>query len=204
MTIDPCIYCGESTAFGATRPDGTLIGKFVNRIGADRIDEQDEYLDGYACAECAGFECNECGKQIYLDCEVRVEAENSQGYFIYGNYHAECHNEAKHGKACYGLGESTIVPASNPAEELIKEHYGIILTALDDYRNWWDADSEDEVEHVNEIDIAINAIYEVLLGLTDEREVTADIEQVNSLSETMPATPPFYTHPDSNAFISWD
>lgn len=168
MTIDPCIYCGESTAFGATRSDGTLIGKFVNRIGADRIDDQDEYLDGYSCAECAGFECDECGEQIYLDSEVRVESENAQGYYIYANYHDKCYNEAKHGKASYGLDESAIVPASNPAEELIKNHYGIILTALDDYKNWWDADNEDEVEHVNEIDIAINAIYEVLLVIRQQ------------------------------------
>jgi hypothetical protein len=161
MTIDPCIYCGESTTFGATRPDGTLIGKFVNRIGADRIDDQDEYLDGYACAECAGFECDECGEQIYLDSEVRVE--DAQGHPT--NYHDKCYNQAKHGKASYGQRSNTIVPESNPAEELINNHYGIILTALDDYKNWWDADSEDEVEHVNEIDIAINAIYEVLLVL---------------------------------------
>ena len=34
--IDPCVHCGESTAFG--------YGKFVNRLGWD---------DGWSCAECA-------------------------------------------------------------------------------------------------------------------------------------------------------
>ena len=50
--IDPCIYCGDSTAFGSTYADGSLIGKFVNRVPADREDEfTGEYFDGYACAE---------------------------------------------------------------------------------------------------------------------------------------------------------
>jgi hypothetical protein len=96
MTItDPCIYCGESTTFGATHPDGTLIGKFINRVPAD--------LDGFACGECAGFECDECDAQIYIDCETRVEwEEDENGKFHYGNYHTECYNETKHGKAKYG------------------------------------------------------------------------------------------------------
>lgn len=54
QVIDPCAHCGKSTAFG--------YGKFVNRIGYD---------DGWACAECSGYECNSCGKDIYLDEEVR-------------------------------------------------------------------------------------------------------------------------------------
>lgn len=77
--IDNCIYCGMSTAFGS--------GRFVNRIPADReLYETGEYLDGYACAECAGYECDECGKQIYLDCETRVT--NAEGYLFV--YHAGC------------------------------------------------------------------------------------------------------------------
>ena len=72
-TIEPCVHCKESTAFGQ--------GKFVNRIPSD---------DGYACAECAGFECDECGKQIYLDTEVSVE--NTGECF---KYHAECHKIVK-------------------------------------------------------------------------------------------------------------
>jgi len=104
MTIaDPCIYCGDSTAFGSTREDGTLIGKFVNRIPADREDEETgEHLDGYACAECAGFECDECDESIYLDCETRVDFVDDSGKFHYGNYHTACYDEAKHGKANHG------------------------------------------------------------------------------------------------------
>jgi hypothetical protein len=64
--IDPCIYCGVWTAFG--------YGHFVNRLSVD---------EGYACAECAGFSCDYCDKQIYLDNDVCDE----NGY---GHYHASC------------------------------------------------------------------------------------------------------------------
>jgi len=101
--FDPCIYCGDFTAFGSVREDGTLIGKFVNRIPADTTDEETgEYKDGYSCAECAGFECDECDKPIYLDCETRVEFQDESGEYHYGNYHTECYNETKHGKAEWG------------------------------------------------------------------------------------------------------
>jgi hypothetical protein len=64
--IDPCAWCGESTAFG--------FGKFVNRIGVD---------DGWGCAECAGFECDICQKQIYLDEDITDKEE-------WGHYHPTC------------------------------------------------------------------------------------------------------------------
>ncbi len=83
-TIDPCVYCQRSTAFGS--------GLFVNRIPVD---------DGWGCAECSGFECDECGKQIYLDTEVRVESVKGNIY-NYGNYHTECYNKTKHGEASWG------------------------------------------------------------------------------------------------------
>jgi hypothetical protein len=63
--IDPCYYCGESTAFG--------FGRFVNRLPVE---------DGWGCAECSGFACYKCDKQIYLDCDVR----DKDGDF----YHATC------------------------------------------------------------------------------------------------------------------
>ncbi len=85
-TIDPCVYCQRSTAFGSGN------GLFVNRIPVD---------DGWGCAECSGFECDECGKQIYLDTEVRVESVNGNIY-NYGNYHTECYNKTKHGEASWG------------------------------------------------------------------------------------------------------
>jgi hypothetical protein len=31
-----------------------------------------------------------------------VEFQDDDGKFHYGNYHTECYNEAKHGKANYG------------------------------------------------------------------------------------------------------
>jgi len=80
---DPCIWCGESTAFGS--------GRFVNRIPSDRDDEE-ATLDGWACAECAGYECDECGEQIYVDEEIRVDHLDQ-----YGNYHVDCYSRTKHG-----------------------------------------------------------------------------------------------------------
>jgi len=95
ITNDPCIYCGDPTAFGSTHEDGSLVGKFVNRIPADTEDEETgEYKDGYACAECAGYGCDEC--------ETRVDFQDESGKYHYGNFHSECYNEAKHGKAEYG------------------------------------------------------------------------------------------------------
>ena len=81
--VEPCVYCGRSTAIGS--------GLFVNRIGADRDDfYSGAYIDGYACAECAGFTCDECDESIYLDTEVRTKD--------YGNYHEHCYNQSKHGE----------------------------------------------------------------------------------------------------------
>ena len=84
---DDCVHCGRPTAFNSGS------GLFVNRLPTD---------DGWACAECAGFECDECDEPIYLDTETRVEFEDKDGKFHYGNYHTACYNEAKHGQANYG------------------------------------------------------------------------------------------------------
>ena len=72
------------------------------------------------------------------------------------------------------------------AQQIIEEHSTIIVTALEDYREWWSGDAGD-AEVVAQIDSAIDAIS----GFSAE-------------DSTVVATPPFYTHPDSNAFISWD
>lgn len=64
--IDPCTYCGDSTAFG--------YGKFVNRLPVD---------DGWGCAECSGFMCDECDQQIYLDADITNKDED-------GHYHPAC------------------------------------------------------------------------------------------------------------------
>ena len=71
------------------------------------------------------------------------------------------------------------------AQQIIEEHSTIIVTALEDYREWWS--NNDDAEVVAQIDEAIDAIN----GFSAE-------------DSTPVATPPFYTHPDSNAFISWD
>ena len=52
-TLDQCVHCGHSTAFGS--------GRYVNRTPVN---------DGWGCAECSGFKCDRCDKQIYLDAEV--------------------------------------------------------------------------------------------------------------------------------------
>jgi len=62
--LDLCVYCGNSTAFGS--------GRFVNRLSVD---------EGWGCAECSGFACVACDKQIYLDTEVSNET---------GHYHEAC------------------------------------------------------------------------------------------------------------------
>lgn len=64
--LDPCVYCGKSTAFGS--------GRFVNRLSVD---------DGWGCAECSGFACDKCDQQIYLDEDVTDEKGN-------GHYHKTC------------------------------------------------------------------------------------------------------------------
>jgi hypothetical protein len=46
--------------------------------------------------------CDECDTQIYLDHETRVEFEDEDGKYHYGNYHTECYDESKHGIATYG------------------------------------------------------------------------------------------------------
>lgn len=79
---DNCVYCQRSTAFNSGE------GLFVNRISCD---------NGWSCAECAGFECDECGKQIDIDCEVRVDYEED-GVSHYGNYHEDCYDADKHGE----------------------------------------------------------------------------------------------------------
>ena len=71
------------------------------------------------------------------------------------------------------------------AQQIIEEHSTIIVTALEDYREWWS--NNDDAEVVAQIDEAIDAI-----------------NGFNAEDSTLVATPPFYTHPDSNAFISWD
>lgn len=81
-SMDICRICGCDTAFGS--------GNFVNRIPDD---------DGWLCAMCAGYDCDECGEQIAVDCEIRVDYTDDMGKWHYGNYHEDCYDYAKHGSA---------------------------------------------------------------------------------------------------------
>ena len=91
MVIDPCVYCGRSTAFGSGN------GLFVNRIPVDTGE-----VDGWGCAECSGFECDQCHQQIYLDHEVRVDFTDDMGKWHYGNYHLDCYDSEIHGTCEWG------------------------------------------------------------------------------------------------------
>jgi hypothetical protein len=64
--LDLCIHCQEPTNPGS--------GKFVNRLPSD---------DGFACSECAGFNCDFCDTQIVLD-------QDHSGPDGYGHYHETC------------------------------------------------------------------------------------------------------------------
>lgn len=108
---DPCIYCGQSTAFGS--------GNFVNRIGGSWTNEAGEDVEGWVCAMCGGYECDECGKPIAVDCETRVDYEDEDGHH-YGNYHEECYDSMKHGFCetycdnCGDLTNANIVYTNSP------------------------------------------------------------------------------------------
>ena len=54
--VDPCVHCGESTAFGS--------GRFVNRVGAD---------DGWSCSECLCFQCDRCRERIAFNEDICPE-----------------------------------------------------------------------------------------------------------------------------------
>jgi hypothetical protein len=72
-TLDTCVHCGHSTAFGS--------GRYVNRIPVD---------DGWGCAECSGFECDRCAKPIYLDADVTADQCDFDAYadcFLDGAVH---------------------------------------------------------------------------------------------------------------------
>ena len=62
-----CLWCGEDTSFGS--------GRFVNRIPASRQDGiDDEYRDGFQCAECQCEKCDVC-KQIKEDYEFTIDCD---------------------------------------------------------------------------------------------------------------------------------
>ena len=75
---DPCLDCGTPTLGILTMADGSTIG-----IGISRL----EYDEGWRCGECAGFECDSCGKNIFLDEDITVQqGEHGANY----KYHDDC------------------------------------------------------------------------------------------------------------------
>lgn len=78
-TLDPCVYCDESTAPGS--------GRFANRID---VSDLENGIDGWGCGECAGYECDRCGDQIYVDSEVRVYFSDLRDEGDYLNVHEAC------------------------------------------------------------------------------------------------------------------
>lgn len=83
---DACIWCGVDTSAGS--------GNWVNRLSVgttgdavswlpEKLRNHSVEVDGWACAGCAGYECEICEKQIPLDEDVTDLLE-------LGHYHYEC------------------------------------------------------------------------------------------------------------------
>lgn len=81
MNNDPCLDCGTPTLKVMTASNGQTYGVGINRLFYDEGDRE-----GFRCGECAGYECDSCGKNIYLDEDITIETE------LNGNekYHYEC------------------------------------------------------------------------------------------------------------------
>lgn len=83
---DLCTHCGEDTA-----PNS---GKFVNRIPSGHEweitlpsgDEITINVNGWMCADCAAYECDECGESIPMDEDVCVYHPT----FHFMRLHEEC------------------------------------------------------------------------------------------------------------------
>lgn len=84
MSNDPCFDCGKPTLGVMTMADGSTVGIGINRLSYD---------DSWLCGECAGYECDACGKNIYLDEDITVMLEEDDGDYPAGHnykYHEEC------------------------------------------------------------------------------------------------------------------
>ena len=84
ITHDPCVECGTPTLGVMTLADGSTVGIGINRLG---YIDSNQGIDGWLCGECAGYECDSCGKSIYLDEDITVvHGEDEANY----KYHEEC------------------------------------------------------------------------------------------------------------------
>jgi hypothetical protein len=70
--MDPCVECGQSTAFG--------FGRFVNRLW---VDGDGEHI-GYQCIECLGsvFDCDRCDEPIPFDEDIVEVTLDHLGYQV--------------------------------------------------------------------------------------------------------------------------
>ena len=89
MNNDPCLECGTPTLGVLTMADGSTIGIGMSRLpaygwGSEGIG--DEGRDGYLCGSCAGYECDSCGENIFLDEDITVVNEDGQDE----KYHDDC------------------------------------------------------------------------------------------------------------------
>jgi hypothetical protein len=67
-----------------TLADGSTVGVGINRLG---YTDSNKDIDGWLCSDCAGYECDSCGKNIYLDEDITVlQGEEEANY----KYHEEC------------------------------------------------------------------------------------------------------------------
>lgn len=81
MSNDPCLECGAPTLGLLTMANGSTVG-----IGMNRLSYDDGEREGWLCGECAGYECDSCGKTIYLDEDITITDENGQN----NKYHYDC------------------------------------------------------------------------------------------------------------------
>ena len=80
---DPCLDCGTPTLGVMTMADGSTVGIGINRLG---YVDTNKGIDGWLCGECAGYECEACDKNIYLDEDITIV--NEQGWNE--KYHDDC------------------------------------------------------------------------------------------------------------------
>jgi hypothetical protein len=63
--------------------DGSTVGIGMNRLG---YVDTNEGIDGWLCGECAGYECDSCGENIFLDEDITIV--NAEGWNE--KYHDDC------------------------------------------------------------------------------------------------------------------
>ena len=78
---DPCLDCGTPTLGVLTMADGSTVGIGINRLFYDEGNRE-----GYRCGECAGYECDSCGENIFLDEDITIV--NAEGHNE--KYHDDC------------------------------------------------------------------------------------------------------------------